>query len=203
MNSRSAVSPRSRVFAIASIVLGAIGWFASFELATEYISKLKNPDHVMNCDISIIVTCGPNMDSAQGSLLGFSNTILGLAAFVAPIAVGVAILAGARFARWFWWLYQGGLFLGFVFIGWLSYQSIFMLGTLCPWCMVIWTVMIPLWWVSFFRPHAVGDIALGDRAQSLFQSLYSWSWVFIVLCYIFIAAMAQFQLDWIAEFTRP
>ncbi|MBN9612607.1 MAG: vitamin K epoxide reductase family protein, partial [Actinobacteria bacterium] len=140
----AAVQARPVGFAVFSILLGILGWFASFELATEYIKKLKEPGYIPNCSVSKLVTCGPNMDSAQGSLFGFSNTILGLAAFVAPIAVGVALLAGARFASWFWGLYQVGLLLGFVFVCWLQYQSFFSLGTLCPWCMVVWTAMIPL-----------------------------------------------------------
>lgn len=203
MSPGSATPSRPVAFALTSIVLGAIGWFAAFELLTEYIAKLKDPGHVLNCNISVIVTCGPNMDSPQGSLFGFSNTIIGVSAFVAPIAVGLALLAGARFSRWFWWIYQTGLLGGFVFICWLSYQSIFRLGTLCPWCMVVWVVMIPLWWISLLWPHANDVIPLSSRARRVFRSLAPWTWVFIVLSYLIIAATAQIQLDWFAEFTRP
>ena len=38
---------------------------------------------------------------------------------------------------------RGGLTLAFVFVIWLIGQSIFVLGTLCPWCMVTWVVTIP------------------------------------------------------------
>ena len=58
-----------------------------------------------------------------------------------------AILAGARFARWFWWLFELGMTLAFVFVIWLIGQSIFVLGTLCPWCMVTWAVTIPTYYV--------------------------------------------------------
>lgn len=203
MNTDTARASRSVGFAALTVLLGAIGWFASFELLTEYIKTLQNPEYAPNCNISILVTCGPNMDSWQGSILGFSNTIIGVSAFVAPIAVGVALLAGARFPRWFWHLYQLGLLLGFVFILWLSYQSIFVLGTLCPWCMVVWTVMIPLFWSTVFRPQAVGDIPASEQVSKRFEELHSWSWVFIVLCYVLIAGIAQINLDWISEITRP
>lgn len=202
MVSGAAAARRPIGFAVFTIVLGAIGWFASFELLTEYIRTLQNPGYSPACDVSLLVTCGPNMDAPQGSVLGFSNTIIGVAAFVAPIAVGVALAAGATFGRWFWWCYQAGLALGFVFICWLAYQSIFALGTLCPWCMVVWVVMIPLWWATFFRPHTVGDVPVGERARNIFQSLYSWTWVIVLLCYLVIAAVAQFRLDWFAEFAR-
>ncbi|PRI11743.1 vitamin K epoxide reductase family protein [Leucobacter massiliensis] len=193
---------RPTAFAIFSIVAGAIGWFASFELLTEYIKTLRDADYVPNCNVSVLVTCGPNMGSWQGSLFGFSNTIIGVAAFVAPIAVGVALLAGARFSRWFWMLYQLGLLGGFVLVCWLFSQSVFVLGTLCPWCMVVWSVTIPLWWTTFFRPYAVGDVPVSAGAQSVFKRLYSWTWVIVLLCYLTIAFLAQLRLDWLAEFSR-
>lgn len=194
--------PRPTAFAIFSIVLGAIGWFASWELLTEFIKTLKTPGYAPNCNVSVLVTCGPNMDSWQGSLFGFSNTIIGVAAFMAPIFIGAALLAGARFSRWFWHLYQLGLLGGFAFICWLSVQSVFSLGTLCPWCMVVWTVMIPLWWSGMFRPFAVGDIPTKPATQRVFASLYSWTWVFVLASYLIIAAFAQVNLNWIAELLR-
>lgn len=196
-------SPRARsAFALFSIAAGLIGWFASFELLTEFIKTLKDGDYVPNCSVSILVTCGPNMDSWQGSLLGFSNPILGLAAFAAPIAVGVALLAGATFKAWFWWLYQAGLLLGFVFVCWLQYQSIFDLHTLCPWCMVVWAVMIPLWWISLAWPYSSGEVPLRSGRQKGARTFASWVWVVILVNLLVVAAVAQFQLDWFAEFAR-
>src|SRR5690606_16938087 len=151
-DSTTPIAARQTGFAIFSIVLGAIGWFASFELLTEYLHRLQDPSYVPNCNVSILVSCSDNMTSAQGAIFGFSNTIFGVSVFVVPIVVGVALLAGAKFSRWFWSLYQLGLFGGFVMIVWLAQQSIFVLGRLCPWCMVIWTIMIPLFWVSLLRP---------------------------------------------------
>lgn len=194
--------PRTTSFAIFSIIAGVVGWFASFQLLTEFIKTLQNPEYVPNCSVSVLVTCGPNMASWQGSLFGFSNTILGVTMFVAPIVVGVALLAGARFAPWFWWIYQAGLLFGFGLILWLSYQSVFSLHTLCPWCMVVWTAMIPLWWVGALRPQATGAVPLPPTGQKFYATLYSWSWVLIVFTFLLIAVVAQVQLDWLGEFRR-
>ncbi|GAA1321110.1 vitamin K epoxide reductase family protein [Leucobacter albus] len=202
MSATEVQAPRVRGFAIFTIIFGAIGLFAAFELATEYIKKLQQPDYIPNCELSVLVTCGPNMDSPEGSLFGFSNTILGLMAFVAPIAVGVALLAGARFAAWFWWLYRAGLALGTVFVFWLFTQSVFTLGTLCPWCMVVWTVMLPLFFFTAFRPEAVGYVEASPGVKKAFAAVNSWAWVLVLVSYLFIAAVAQFQLNWLAEFSR-
>ncbi len=193
---------KTRGFALATILLGAVGLFASFELLTEYIKTLQSPDYIPNCAVSILVTCGPNMDSWQGSLFGFSNTILGIGAFIVPITVGFALLAGAKFAAWFWWLYRVGLFGGVALVFWLAYQSIFVLGTLCPWCMVVWVAMIPLFFITLFRPEAHGYVAASSGIKDRFASLNSWAWVFVLLAYFVIGAVAQFQLNWFAEFTR-
>lgn len=191
--------PRFTAFALLSIVLGVVGWIASLELAIEYLRVLKNPDYRPGCDISPLVTCGPNMDSWQGSILGFSNTFIGIAAFTAPIFIGVALLAGARFRAWFWWIYILGNFAGVVFIFWLSFQSVFRLGTLCPWCMVVWLVMIPLFWTSLFKVTSSGAAGLSVSARRVFESLHQWTWVLIVFSYLFIAVEAQIGVDWLTH----
>lgn len=198
---QSAALRKPTAFAIFTVVLGAIGWFASFELLTEFIKTLRNPDYEPNCNVSLLVTCGPNMDSWQGSLLGFSNTIIGVTAFVVPVLIGVALLAGAKFPVWFWRLYLLGLALGFIFVTWLQYQSIFVLGTLCPWCMVVWLVMIPLWWTTFLRSFALGDATTSAGVQRVFAPLYQWTWVIVFVNYLVIGAVAQFALNWFREFT--
>lgn len=189
-------SPRTW-YALFSIITGGIGFYASFQLLTEFIQTLVEPGYEPNCNVSVLVTCGPNMSSWQGSIFGFSNTIVGVAAFIIPIVLGVAILAGATFSRWFWVLYQLGLFGGFIFVGWLQYQSIFALNTLCPWCMVVWVVMIPLWWVSLFSHWSRGAFGASAAARRRGTSLLQWAWVFIALNYIVVAAVAQFQLNWL------
>src|SRR5882757_1181216 len=134
---------RQLSLAIVLIVTGVIGWYAAFSLTLDKLAVLANPQADLDCNFSVIVQCGVNLGSWQGALLGFPNPILGLGGFVAPIAVGVALLAGAAFARWFWIAFNVGVAGALAFCIWLMYQSIFSLGTLCPWCMLVWAVTIP------------------------------------------------------------
>lgn len=195
-------SVRPYGFAIFSVVAGIIGWFASFQLLSERLKFLENPEYIPNCNLSVLVTCGPNMSSWQGSLLGFTNTALGVTLFVVPMFVGFALLARARFDGWWWMLYQLGNFLGYVFITWLFAQSVYVLGTLCPWCIVIWLVMIPLWWVNILRPFALGDIPLPARGRAVFSKLYSWTWIIVLANFVILATLSQLQLDWFGELLR-
>jgi uncharacterized membrane protein len=182
-------------FAVFLIIAGVLGWYSSFDLTLEKIQTLINPDYVPSCNISPLVTCGPNMASWQGSLFGFPNPVIGVAAFVAPIVVGVAILAGARFAKWFWVLFNVGFALALAFVIWLMGQSIFVLGTLCPYCMLVWAVVIPLFfYVTAFNVKE-GNFGNGETSREIGALVWPWIWILALLGYLVIVVMAQLRLD--------
>ena len=179
--------------AIVLIVTGAIGWYAAFALTLDKLAVLENPQADLDCNFSVLVQCGVNLGSWQGSLLGFPNPLLGLGGFVAPIAVGVALLAGASFARWFWIAFNVGVLGAFAFCLWLAYQSIFNLGTLCPWCMLVWSVTIPMFWALTLANARAGR--LGAGLQPLGARLFGWVPVITIVGYLIIAIVAQVRLD--------
>ncbi|MFB2583612.1 vitamin K epoxide reductase family protein [Herbiconiux liukaitaii] len=189
------VERRPLGLALLLIVGGIAGWYAAFDLTLEKIQTLINPDYVPTCNISPLVTCGPNMASEQGSVFGFPNPVIGVAAFVVPILIGFAILAGARFAKWFWVLFNLGLAGGMVFVCWLIGQSIFVLGTLCPYCMVVWAAMIPMFlYVTAFNLKQ-GHFGNGRGSREIAALLYPFVWVLVLLGYLAIVVMAQLRLD--------
>ena len=192
----AATTRRPLSLAIVLIITGVVGWYAAFALTLDKLAVLENPQADLDCNFSVIVQCGVNLGSWQGSLLGFPNPLLGLGGFVAPIAVGVALLAGATFARWFWIAFNVGVLGAFAFILWLAYQSIFNLGTLCPWCMLTWSMVIPLFWTLTLSNARAGR--LGSALQPIGARLYSWVPVITLVGYIVIAVVAQVRLDVLA-----
>jgi uncharacterized membrane protein len=180
-------------FAIFLIVAGILGWWAAFSLTLDKILVLQNPEADLDCNFSVIVQCGKNLGSWQGAVFGFPNPLIGLGGFVAPIAVGVGLLAGARFARWFWIAFNVGIAGALAFVIWLISQSIFVLGTLCPWCMLVWSVTIPLFWVVTSRNLAEG--VYGSRAVSAGRGLLSWVIPIVIVSYVLVAFIAQLRLD--------
>ncbi|WP_237657163.1 vitamin K epoxide reductase family protein [Agreia sp. COWG] len=186
---------RPFVFAIFLIVAGVVGWIAAFALTIDKFETLMNPSYSPSCDISPLVQCGVNLSSAQGSVFGFPNPLIGLAAFTAPVFVGVAILAGARFARWFWILFNVGVLGGIAFVIWLVSESIFVLGTLCPYCMVVWSVMIPMFFYVTVFNLKEGHFGNSGASRSFFGRLYPFTWILVLLGYLTIVALAQFRLD--------
>jgi uncharacterized membrane protein len=193
----SQTQPASRPIAlpIFLIVAGLIGFYASWELTVAKIQTLADPGTGLGCDFSVLVQCGRNLESWQGSVFGFPNPLLGLGGFVAPVAVGVGMLAGARFARWFWMLFNVGVAGALAFVCWLIAQSIFSLATLCPWCMVVWSVTIPLFWVVTLYNLSVGNWPVGDRARRFFTTAYGWAPFITVASYLVVAVIAQLRLD--------
>ena len=183
--------------AIILIVTGAIGWYAAFALTLDKFAVLIDPEADLDCNLSVLVQCGANLASWQGAILGFPNPILGLGGFVAPIAVGVGMLAGATFARWFWIEFKVGVAGAFGFCLWLMTQCIFALGTLCPWCMLTWSVTILMFWALTLNNAASG--VFGARLAPLGARLYGWTAVFTLATYLVIAVIAQVRLDVLTE----
>lgn len=163
----------------------------------ERFESLLNPGAAASCDFSLLIQCSANLEAPQGSAFGFPNPLLGLAGWIAPIVVGVALLAGARFARWFWWLFALGMTGAMAFVIWLIGQSIYVLGTLCPWCMVTWAVTIPAFVTSWLHLLRSGMISDSARARSMGQTLMRWSPVIIIAGYFVIVFLAQIQLEFI------
>lgn len=184
------------------IIAGAVGWIAAFSLVVEKFAKLENPDAAAACDISPLVQCSANLNAWQGSVFGFPNPVIGVAGWVAPIAVGVAILAGAKFARWFWLLFWAGMAFAMGFVVWLISQSLFSLGTLCPWCMVTWAVTIPTFYAVTLHLLRSGTVPLPAAGRSVTQTLMTWVPLLTVASYIAVAVLAQVQLDWIGSLGR-
>lgn len=173
--------------AVLFLITGLVGLYASFRLVLERFALIANPTEPLSCDINPFVSCAPVITSWQGSLFGFPNPLLGVALFVAPIAVGTSLLAGARFARWFWWLFTLGLLGAVVFIHWLMTQTVFVIGTLCPYCLLVWLVTIPLFWYGTL--YALATQLPAGPARSSFAAVYRFAWVLVLLDYLVIAAI--------------
>lgn len=135
------------------IAMGAIGTGASLALALEEFHMLKHPGTELGCDLNPIINCGGNMQVWQGHVFfGMPNAFLGLMIFVAVLTIGVALLAGAQFKRWFWLALEAGLVFGLLFVHWFIFQSLYVLNELCPYCMVTWVITISgFWYVTLYE----------------------------------------------------
>ncbi|MEV6285272.1 vitamin K epoxide reductase family protein [Kribbella sp. NPDC051770] len=134
---------------------GLTGLIASSVLTVEKIAMLRDPGYVPSCSINPVLSCGSVMTEPQAEVFGFPNSLLGIAGFAVVAATGAALLAGATLRRWYWLGLQAGAMLGVVFVHWLMFQSLYRIGALCPYCMVVWVVTVPICWYVVLRNFPV------------------------------------------------
>lgn len=184
------------------ILGGVVGWAAAFVLTLDRIRVAANPDVALGCDVNPFISCKSVMLTWQAKLFGFPNPLIGIAAFVAPIVVGFALLAGAKFARWFWQLFTIGMTLGFIFVLWLFDQAVFDIGVLCPYCMVAWAGMIPMFWQLFLYVTSEGIVPVPLKTVRFFVAAYEWHWMatFFTVLVILISIIWRFWDLWPTAF---
>ncbi|PWD51103.1 Vitamin K epoxide reductase [Serinibacter arcticus] len=193
----SGATPRR--FAIAVLVLGSIGLVASFALMLERLAVLADDSYVPSCSFNALVSCTEAMSSPQGALFGFPNPLLGVLGFPVVIATGAALLAGARMARWYWVGLQVGVTLALVFIHFLIFTSLYRLGALCPYCMVVWAVTIPLFVMVTQRNLRLLPSDASSGAARAGRWLQAYQAPVLAAWFLVIGALAVVQL-WDAIF---
>ena len=150
--------PLPRIFPFLLIAGGILGLLASFAVTIEKLHLLQNPHYHPLCSINPIISCGPIMLSPEASAFGFPNSLIGIFGFAPVINVGVSMLAGARFKRWYWLLFNLGLLFALVFVHWLMYEALFNIKALCLYCNVVWIVTAPLFWYTVLYNMREGHI---------------------------------------------
>lgn len=187
---------RSTGMALYLLISGLGSWLAAFTLAREgYL--LAKTGATPSCNINPFFSCGNVMESPQATVFfDAPNQLYGVAGYMLVATVGAALLAGATMRRWFWVALTLGLFLAYIWLMWMFYQAVFVIGFLCLYCMVVWAIHIPLWWI--FLPWAMKQGMLGSGAQ-IRKAGAAWlpySWILIVINYavIGLAILIQFPL---------
>lgn len=119
------------------LISALISLTASFVLAVDAVALAADPNAALACNINAVLSCGTVGTSWQASLFGFPNAFLGLVAEPVVITIAVASLGGVRFPRWFMFSAQVVYSLGLIFAYWLFFQAYFVIGALCPWCLLV------------------------------------------------------------------
>ncbi|MCG5466628.1 vitamin K epoxide reductase family protein [Micromonospora sp. MED01] len=189
----------SRAAAWICAVGGVVGLLAAVILIVEKINLLADAGYVPSCSINPVLSCGSVMTTPQAEAFGIPNPLIGIAGFAVVTTIGVVLLAGARLPDWLWLGLQAGVTLGVVFVHWLIYQSLYVIGALCPYCMLVWAVTIPIFvYVTLrtLRQHSgalPGSVRRAAAVAATYHSLILTGWYAIIL----LAILHRFWEYWI------
>ena len=191
-------SGESRVSAASAwwvLIAGVIGLIASTTLTVEKIELLLNPSYVPSCNLNPIVSCGSVMTTPQASALGFPNSLIGIAAFSVVTVTGLLAVTKVHLPQWYWVGLKLGTLIATGFVHWLIFQSLYRIGALCPYCMVVWVATISLLVV-------VASIAFGpsgaEHGNVVTRELNHWRWSIATLWFtaVFLMIVARFWDYW-------
>ena len=196
--------PVARAGAVWILIAGIVGLAAAFALTVEKIDILINPSYVPSCSINPVLSCGSVMVTPQAAAFGFPNPLIGIVAFTVVVVTGVLALADVALPRWYWVGLAAGTLLGVGFIHWLIFQSLYRIGALCPYCMAVWAVTIPLFVVVAsiaLRPLQTTG-AVGSSRKSLIAAigrvLHTWRWSLVALWFtaLILLILVRFWTYW-------
>jgi uncharacterized membrane protein len=182
----------AKASAVWVLIAGVVGLAAALTLTYEKIEILINPKYVPSCSINPVLSCGSVMVTPQASAFGFPNPLIGIVAFTVVLVTGVLAVANVRLPRWYWAGLAVGTLLGAVFVHWLIFQSLYRIGALCPYCMGVWAVTIPLLVV-------VSSIALEPfHDNAVLRVIHQWRWSLVALWFtaLILLIMARFWNYW-------
>lgn len=156
------------------LVSSVISLVAAFVISVDALKIAADPDVELACSINAVIDCGAVAKSWQAQLLGFPNSFLGLMFEPAVIVIAVASLAKVRFPRWFMLTAQGIYLIALFFAYWLFSQSMFSIGALCPWCLLV-TVSTTGVFMEMWHANVVeGNLRLPGRAQTWMEKFFRW-----------------------------
>ncbi|MCA0336077.1 MAG: vitamin K epoxide reductase family protein [Actinobacteria bacterium] len=190
-----AARKRGRLFG-EMLVFAILSLIAAAALSIEAIALAKNPNASSYCSINAILDCSKVGSTWQANVFGFPNAFLGLVSEPVVMTIAVASLAGVRFPRWFMFTANVCYLLGVIFAYWLLYQSTFVIGALCPWCLLV-TVSTTFVFTSMTQWNILeGNLFLSPRADARAVALVSKGWFAVGLIAWFAILVIMELLKW-------
>lgn len=184
-------------YGVLTLITSILGLWASAALAIDFIRRLQDEDYVPGCDINPMIGCGLFLESPAASTFAIPNVVVGVAAFPVVITLAILLVNRVELPLWVWRGLTLGTVFGIGFVTYLQYQALFVLHGLCPWCLVIWAIMIPLFVHTVGRAGEVGALGSGP-----WRAIARNRWIITILWYLLVigAIMLTLGADLIAAF---
>lgn len=186
------------------IFFGICGTIAAFSLLRDRIQYYIDPNFVPACNINPLLDCGSVMRSRWASIFGFPNTMIGLMTYPLSIFTGIIMIANKENNKF---LMRGTLILsgiGVILNILLLYTSAFLIGALCPWCLLAGTatsnVFFGILTHSIQKGYLTDDAQKQEKLNKLIKNGFNIK--LIILYYILIGLFVYlgfFSVRWLVE----
>jgi uncharacterized membrane protein len=167
------------------ILLASVAGIAStITQIVERISLAENPGEELFCDISGTVACGGVLTAWQSRVFGIPNATIGLTVFALMLSAAIGALLGSQWSRRYRLLLLGLALFMLGFVLWFLFQSTFVIGAVCIFCVVIGLAVV-LISASLLRIAVAAD-DLGQTGVAGFASRFVssgddvWLWLALV-----------------------
>lgn len=171
------------------LVSAILGLVASFQLTNDKFAILSDPDFVPSCSINPVLSCGSVIITDQASLFGFPNPLIGLAGYAVIVTLAVLMISKVNIPNWVWLGLNLGALGGMAFVVWLAYQSLYVIGALCPWCMVAWVATIFIFWITTAENAGLGRFTRSGEPGVVSDVVVSLRWIFVALTFVLIITL--------------
>ena len=188
---------RARYFLFGEMLLFAtLSLVASFVLSYDALVLAADPNADLSCSLNSILDCAKVGVTWQAKVFGFPNAFLGMISEPVVMTIAVASLWKTRFPRWFMFTANAIYLLGVIFAYWLLFQSTFVIGALCPWCL---TVTLATTFVFFSMTQwniLEGNLYLPPAVLEKARAFVKAGWMTIVLIAWLAAVVLLEVLKW-------
>ena len=162
---------KQNLAAFIMLIGSGLGLLASFVLSIESLELAKNSHAVLSCDFSSALSCSAVANHWSAAILGFPNSFIGVMTLPVMVTIAVALLAGAKFPKWFMQAAQAGAIIGMIFAIWMFYMSYVEIGVLCPWCLTLDVGML-LIFGGMTRYNILTGVIAGKKLKKFAQNDY-------------------------------
>lgn len=138
----------TKIFPGLLVIGGIIGLVASLILTHDTLAISQNSHYIPSCNLNPVLSCGNVINSPGDKIFGLPYPFYGLVVFPVLITIGVSMVAGAKFKKWYWITFQALITLGTIGAYYLLLKSIYKIHSLCPFCLLIDVVTTILFWYT-------------------------------------------------------
>ena len=178
-----------KLYSITTIA-STFGFLASFLQMIEKVKLLENPSAILTCNINSVFSCTNILNAWQSSVFGFPNSLMCITFFATTLAIGLVGWTNGSIDSRLRLTFQGLalFFVGFGF--WYLWQSIFIVGGLCIFCIICYIAVLTISGAWLRINHQ--DLPVNKKIRSQIDKLIKHNndlFIWLIIAVVVIAEM--------------